>query len=65
MEEAPQGLIELPKRQYNTTYKFTKAAMKQCVTNYYAIELGPKNFIYQMIFDTEPSIPSDSKDLLF
>lgn len=65
MEASQPGLIDLPKRQYNINYNFPKSATKQCISNYYSIDLGPKTTIYQMSFDTEPSIPNDSKDLLF
>jgi hypothetical protein len=58
-------LDQLPKRQYNLDYKFPKGATKQCISNYYAVELGPKTTIFQMTFDTEPAIPNDSRDLLF
>lgn len=65
MELPKSELLELPKRPYNQPLNFPRSATKQCVTNYYSIELGPKTPIYQMVFDTEPSIPNDSKDLLF
>lgn len=39
---------------------------KQCVSNYYPIQLGGKySQIFQMSFDTEPAIPNDSRDLLY
>jgi hypothetical protein len=65
MEASQPGLLDLPKRQYGIDYKFPKNSVKQCISNYYSVDLGPKTTIYQMSFDTEPEIPNDSKDLLF
>ena len=52
MEATQLGLLELPRRQYNINYNFPKSATKQCISNYYPVDLGPKTTIYQMSFET-------------
>jgi hypothetical protein len=43
-----------------------KASRKLLLTNFFEIKFGNKDrTVYQFVYDTEPHIPADSKDLLF
>lgn len=65
MEANQPGLLTLPRRPYNQPVKFHKDSVKECLTNFYEVDLGGKmSHIYQFSFEVEPEIPADSKDLL-
>jgi hypothetical protein len=64
--EAESPLQTLPQREYDRKVSFSGSQQKQLMTNYFEIKFGKKyDVVYQFMFDTEPQIPQDSKELLF
>jgi hypothetical protein len=64
--EADNPLQLLPQREYDRKVNFPTSQHKPLVSNYFEIKFNSKyDVVYQFMFDTEPQLPQDSKDLLY